>query len=153
MLPHAGDTEEQPMNKLGYEEGDTCGRDGCDGVIAERPPVNCYCHLSAPCGECTSDRIYCPECSWTSVDDPLVRQDIAAIHVGVLPYIETKRRVLDPTKIDFVCEPHSSSSMIKEGVYPEGATREEVEKAVRGTFGGGFAYFRDGRFKYIAYTD
>ena len=43
--------------------------------------------------------------------------------------------------------------MIKEGVYPAALSREEVENEVRGTFGGRFEYFKDGKFKYIAYTD
>lgn len=43
--------------------------------------------------------------------------------------------------------------MIKEGVYPEHLTRQEVEKEVKGTFGGRFEHFGNGKFKYIAYTD
>lgn len=62
-------------------------------------------------------------------------------------------RKLDPTKIDFHSLRHSSCSMIKRGVYPPGTTQHEVEEKVRGTFGGRFNYFRDGKFEYIAYTD
>lgn len=62
-------------------------------------------------------------------------------------------RQLDPTKIDFHSLPHSSSSMIKRGVYPPGTTREQVEEKVRGTFGGRFDSFGDGKFQYTAYTD
>ena len=43
--------------------------------------------------------------------------------------------------------------MIKEGVYPEGMTSQEVYKEVQGTFGGRFERFDSGRFKFIAYTD
>lgn len=43
--------------------------------------------------------------------------------------------------------------MIKEGVYPDGTTIQEVRKVVDGTFGGGFESFRNGKFKFIAYTD
>jgi len=43
--------------------------------------------------------------------------------------------------------------MIKEGVYPLHMSMEEVRQEVRGTFGGRFEYFKDGKFKYIAYTD
>ena len=74
-----------------------------------------------------------------------------------MPYVETKRRVLDPTKVDFVSKLHSSCSMIKEGVYPQSgndaADREMVRKEVDGTFGGRFESFGGGRFKFIAYTD
>ncbi|QTP32787.1 hypothetical protein B7759_01365 [Burkholderia glumae] len=66
---------------------------------------------------------------------------------------EWKPRTLDPTKIDWHSLPHSSASMIKEGVYPEGTTRAQVEEKVVGTFGGYFERFGDGKFKYIAYTD
>jgi len=62
-------------------------------------------------------------------------------------------RELDNTKIDFHSLPHSGSSMIKRGVYPEGTTQKQVEEEVRGTFGGRFNYFRDGKFEYVAYTD
>jgi hypothetical protein len=62
-------------------------------------------------------------------------------------------RPLDPSKIDWRNLVHTHFTMIKEGVYPEGTTREEVEKLVRGTFGGRFEYFKDGKFKYIAHTD
>ncbi|MGF6633565.1 hypothetical protein OKW30_001385 [Paraburkholderia sp. Clong3] len=62
-------------------------------------------------------------------------------------------RELDTTKIDWHSKGHSSATMIKEGVYPPSATREDVENAVRGTFGGRFEHFGGGRFKYIAYTD
>lgn len=98
--------------------------------------------------------MYCRDCGWRAADDPLCVREIASISMGgPLPYIQTKPRVLDPTKIDWVAKLHSSSSMIKEGVCPQNLSREEVEKEVRGTFGGRFEYFRDGKFKYIAYTD
>ncbi|VVD29199.1 hypothetical protein [Paraburkholderia dioscoreae] len=67
--------------------------------------------------------------------------------------LATQERALDSTKIDWRNKSHTSASTIKEGVYPATATREDVEKAVRGTFGGRFEHFGDGRFKYIAYTD
>lgn len=141
----------------GFAEGDACGRDGCAGVIEMRAPENCSCHLSAPCFSCTADRIWCPDCGWESAKDPLVQQDISAIVFAPIPYVETKRRVLDPTKVDFVSKMHSSCSMIKEGVYPQSgddaADREMVRKLVDGTFGGRFESFGGGRFKFIAYTD
>jgi len=67
--------------------------------------------------------------------------------------VKYKPRPLDNTKIDFRSRSHSSCSMIKEGVYPEGTTKEEVMARVKGTFGGSFEYFRDGKFKFIAYTE
>jgi hypothetical protein len=67
--------------------------------------------------------------------------------------INHSQRELDPTKIDWRNKSHTSATMIKEGVYPPSATREEVEALVRGTFGGRFESFDNGRFRYIAYTD
>lgn len=62
-------------------------------------------------------------------------------------------RKLDPTKIDFNRLPHSSCSMLIEGVCPEGTTQEEVRKLVDGTFGGRFEQWGGGKFRFIAYTD
>ena len=62
-------------------------------------------------------------------------------------------RNLDPTKVDWRSLPHSSCSMIKEGVYPLSTPKAEVYELVKGTFGGRFAHFGDGKFKFIAYTD
>ncbi|AHF77940.1 Phage protein [Sodalis praecaptivus] len=142
------------MGNLGYFEGDTCARDGCEGVIELEEVENCSCHLYAPCWRHENADMWCPECGWQASKDPLCVREISTISLGgPLPLIETRRRVLDPTKIDWITKMHSSSSMIKEGVYPEYLTRQEVEKEVRGTFGGRFEYFGDGKFKYIAYTD
>lgn len=62
-------------------------------------------------------------------------------------------RLLNPAKIDYTVDVHSNSSQVCEGVYPEGTTMAEVEQICKGSFGGRFEYFRDGKFKYIAYTD
>jgi len=62
-------------------------------------------------------------------------------------------RQLDTSKIDWHDKPHSGCSMVKEGVYPEGTTREQVEAKVKGTFGGRFEQFGAGKFRYVAYTD
>lgn len=35
----------------------------------------------------------------------------------------------------------------------EGYSPRHDDELVKGTFGGRFEYFRDGKFKYIAYTD
>lgn len=60
---------------------------------------------------------------------------------------------LDNTKVSWRAAPHTNSSMIKEGVYPLQLSSAEVEREVRGTFGGRFLQFGDGKFKYVAYTD
>lgn len=48
---------------------------------------------------------------------------------------------------------HSNSSQKVTGTYVEGVTREEVEDLVKGSFGGRFEKFGDGKYVYIAYTD
>jgi len=137
---------------LGYAEGETCGRNGCAGVIAMQRSENCSCHISPPCWSCTLPRGFCPECDWQEKDDPLVIQEVTTI---CLPsgFVERKKRVLDPTKIDYRIEAHSNSSQLCIGVYPKGTTRGEVEARVKGTFGGRFNKFKDGHFEYVAYTD
>lgn len=72
---------------------------------------------------------------------------------GTEPLKSFGPRPLDPRKIDYRISAHTNSSQICEGVYPEGTPIAEVLKLVKGTFGGRFEKFRDGHFKYIAYTD
>jgi hypothetical protein len=137
---------------LGTEEGDVCGRDGCEGVIELQKADNCSCHLCAPCSACVNRNLHCPDCDWEAAEyvfnDHVVTEN-KATHV----FEAWKPRPLDPTKIDWHNKSHTHFTMIKEGVYPEGTTADEVRKAVDGTFGGRFEYFRDGKFKFIAYTD
>ena len=144
------------MSDFGYSEGDVCARDGCQGVIALEQAKDCSCHISAPCWNHENADMHCNDCGWRAADDPLCVREISSISMGgPVPYIETKPRVLDPTKIDWVAKLHTNSSMIKEGVFPIGMPSEDVEKEVRGTFGGRFERFNKetGHFKYIAYTD
>lgn len=53
--------------QIGTEEGDVCNRDGCEGVIEflpENKDGSCSCHISPPCGHCTSTMPECPVCGW-----------------------------------------------------------------------------------------
>lgn len=147
---------------FGECEGETCWRDGCQGVIAEHAPENCSCHIAPPCGECTSNRAYCPVCDWRGADEVEKFNDfVCKINPndrhGAWEW--WKPRPLDPRKIDWHSKAHTHSSMIKAGVYPadqypdDAAARAAVEPLVRGTFGGRFKSFGDGRFEYVAYTD
>ena len=137
---------------LGYEEGATCNRDGCTGTIGTHPTENCYCHINPPCGNCIKPRNFCPVCDWQEADDPLVIMEVTTIY---LPqgFVDRKKRILNPTKIDYRIEEHSSASQRCIGVYPPGATQKDVEAVVKGTFGGRFEKFENGHFDYIAYTD
>lgn len=139
-------------NDFGHLEGETCWRNGCQGVITVRPVENCSCHLHAPCGSCMERREQCLACDWRAEDDTdykFVPTEYAGLHIR-----ETvKPSPLDPRKIDYRIKGHSNASQICEGVYPEGTPRSDVESAVRGTFGGRFDHFGNGTFRYIAYTD
>jgi hypothetical protein len=57
---------EMTREKLGFTEGDVCGRDGCTGVIKITEVENCYCHACRmpPCSQCMSVHPWCPECGW-----------------------------------------------------------------------------------------
>lgn len=139
---------------FGEEPGQTCNRNGCKGILEEEPRRDCSCHINPPCSACTEDRRYCPECGWRGDEEERIfamNDFVVRERKGV--YLEWKPRPLDKTKIDWHSKSHTNSSMIKEGVYPEGITIEEVRKEVNGTFGGRFEYFGNGAFKFIAYTD
>lgn len=141
------------MSNFGYCEGETCARKGCKGVVKEHPVVNCSCHLNAPCGSCTDPRGYCEACGWEESEDQVINDYVVSVDKSTGVYRSWEPRPLDASKIDWHSKSHTYSSMIKEGVYPDSATREEVETKVRGTFGGRFEYFGGGKFKYVAYTD
>ena len=135
----------------GYlEEGDTCPE--CKEAKLQfrfSSGTCCSCHISAPCAACVDQKLTCDACGFK--DDPEPHRDVPV--APGLAMREYAPRPLDPTKIDWRNEIHTSSSMIKKGVYPEGVSQEEVRKVVNGTFGGRFEYFADGKFKFIAYTD
>lgn len=134
---------------LGYfEEGDICPE--CHSGHLYYPPVkNCSCHICAPCSACVDNKLRCNECDFKP-DEPEYKD--VPITYG-LSMREYKPKPLDNTKIDYRIKIHTGSSQICEGVYPEGTTVDEVRQKVKGTFGGRFEQFGNGKFKYIAYTD
>lgn len=135
---------------LGFpEQGDRCSQPDCDGHIDYPPVVNCSCHINPPCSACTDRNLTCQECGW---EDESPSHKWVAVAPG-LSMREEKPRPLDNTKIDYRIKMHSSCSQICEGVYPEGTTMDQVREKVKGTFGGRFEHFGDGKFKYVAYTD
>ena len=143
--------------KYGYEKGEICNRNHykCKGVIDEYESEldGCSCHINPPCSFCTEDRNYCPECGWEGKDDVTINDYRSSIDKYTGVYKNYELRKLDNTRIDWYSKSHTHFSMIKEGVYPEGTTQKEVLEKVKGTFGGRFDYFENGKFKYIAYTD
>jgi len=142
--------------EFGQLEGERCWRDGCKGIIAEHASEGCSCHIAPPCGSCTTAREYCPVCDWCAADEI---EKFNGFHCKINPadragaWLSWKPRPLDPRKIDYHIRPHSNSSQLCVGVYPEGTSSADVEKLVKGTFGGRFNKFRNGEFEYVAYTD
>lgn len=56
----------------GVDEGQTCERNGCKGVLAMDPSSDregCSCFRSAPCGYCMSIMPTCPTCRWREEDE------------------------------------------------------------------------------------
>ena len=140
-------------NKMGFSEGDTCNRMGCKGIIQEHSRECCSCHIHPPCSSCTAPVGFCSECGWEESEDEPFNDHIINVskETGIIRTYTL--RPLDSTKIDWHSIGHTHSAMIKRGVYPEGITREEVSKQVKGTFGGRFNSFGNGKFEYVAYTD
>lgn len=140
---------------LGYAEDETCGRKGCEGVIAYRPVENCSCHISPPCGACTAPRAHCPECEWDEADEEVINDYVVQVDRKSGVYKSWEPRPLDRSKIDWRTKSHSNSSMICEGVFPPGTTSDQVRALVDGTFGGRFDRWdkERGEFRFIAYTD
>ncbi len=141
------------MSELGQAEGEVCRRNGCAGIIEDRPVEGCSCHINPPCAACTRPRSFCDECGWEQADDVVINNHVVNVDKKTGNWKMWSLRPLDESKIDWHDKTHTHFSMIKEGVYPPSATMSEVEKVVRGTFGGRFDEFGNGRFKYIAYTD
>lgn len=141
----------------GEEEGQRCRRDGCEGRIEMSKSENCSCHISPPCSSCTGTHLICSDCDWEEPEE-FSAPAAPVPNAGPISYDWMQPRTvasLDRTRIDWINKTHSSCSMIKEGVFPIGTPKTEVEEKVKGTFGGHFERFdKDaGTFKYIAYTD
>lgn len=158
-------------NIIGYTKGEKCSRNGCNGIIDEHDKDGgCSCHISPPCGHCTTDTSYCPECDW-SAEEEQEQYDIAyaeehnklAKRYEILArerqatmdlFWKKYRGELPAEELEIIHESHTHFSMKKIGVFPKGTqTRGSIEVKVKGTFGGRFESFTEFSFKYIAYTD
>lgn len=61
-----------PGEALGTEEGDTCHRDGCQGVLElayDESLGGCSCFIDPPCSRCTSSYVSCPVCHWREEEE------------------------------------------------------------------------------------
>lgn len=148
----------------GTECGEVCNRKGCMGVIElSETNLSCSCHINPPCSYCVDDRHYCPECNWMAIEEqkdyPIkgaqgLYNRMMAREENHADLINKKMKGLLPIdKLEYLIKPHTHFSMICEGVYPSGTTREDIVKKISSSFGGRFEYFRNNKFKYIAYTD
>lgn len=138
---------------IGNKIGEVCARNQCKGVMNEyvNSDIVCSCHIQAPCSKCEgSGLIICSECG--EVINP---KEVGLFSKGGMDSWVRLRTLddLDKSRIDWLSSSHTHFSMKKTGVYPENITKEEVEEKVRGTFGGRFEFFGNGKFSYIAYTD
>lgn len=135
---------------MGYlEEGDKCPEKNCKGIVDWPETEGCSCHIHPPCSACVDKLLICQDCGWED-DRPDHKEVMVAPGLSIREYAP---KPLDNSKIDYRAKMHSSSSMIKEGVYPEGTTAAEVREVVNGTFGGAFIHFGGGKFSFKAYTD
>lgn len=155
------------MKTEGYELGDVCNRNGCIGVIAQHEKEgSCSCHINPPCDSCTTAREYCPACDWSLIEeqrDSYVEpsdeqkakwaQEQKAWQESRERFYALYRSKEPVKKFDYRSEAHTHFTMKKIGYYPPEMTQADVLKEVRGTFGGRFDRFENGRFEYTAYTD
>ena len=137
----------------GYFKNEICNREGCTGVIDEIELEGCSCHNNPPCSYCTTNKGYCDTCGWDGEEEQnklnagATRDEVETFVKGTrtnkikYEYNWKPKRLedLDKTKVDWIAETHTYSSMKKIGVYP--------------AFGGRFTRFDKGEFEYIAYTD
>jgi len=54
---------------VGTDEGATCNRDGCKGVMQYVRAGDCSCHISPPCLACTEAALLCNACDADPEDE------------------------------------------------------------------------------------
>jgi len=155
----------------GFEKGEICNRNECDGIIAEHHSDGCCsCHINPPCSYCTEPKAYCPKCDWDEKDDfieaenkereywtdyhkhPDVIAEKKRVEAEMILFEKMYRGEIPVDKYRARHRSHSSCSQIIYGVHPN-LSREEIEKDTKGTFGGRFSKYNNYSFEYIAYTD
>ena len=130
------------------EEGCNCPE--CkEGILDWVSNGNCSCHINPPCSACVDALLTCDKCGFQEEQEKV----ISVLNSAPFTLRVYFPQVIDENKINWTYESHTHFSMIKKGTYPDGMSREDVEKEVKGTFGGRFEQFGNGKFRYIAYTD
>jgi hypothetical protein len=155
------------MSTIGLSNGETCGRNNCEGIIQEhKKEGSCSCHINPPCSYCTTDNHYCPVCDWQGSDEQKNYGSDSPENIAYFKKqqenVSTQRELFYRRyrgqeaieKLEIRHESHTHFSQKLLGVFPIGTeTRASIEPKVRGTFGGRFERFTDTTFEYIAYTD
>lgn len=155
----------------GYCKGEICNRDGCKGIIEERDrDGGCSCHSCPPCSYCTDPKEYCPECDWTMQEEsdlyeakqraywdeyhkrPEVIAEKERQEEEEQLFIKMYSGKIPVDKYRCKHRGHTHFSQILYGVHPK-MSMKEIEKDVRGSFGGRFTRYTDYNFEYVAYTD
>lgn len=153
----------------GYAKGDVCNSDGCKVIIQKHDKDGgCSCHINPPCSYCETPSEYCPGCGWDAYEeynDSLnsYKPSQEQLDAWDKQHKQREERESEFRKIMFSNDPvtefnylkknHTHFSMEVEGYYPPEMSREDVYKEVKGSFGGRFTKFQNGRFSFIAYTD
>lgn len=160
------------MNKIGegYLKGDTCYREGCQGIIDEHEKEGgCSCHISPPCGYCERFNAFCPVCDWSAQDEQyeydkkqleIYNKNRSYYDDQAKKFSESRdlfykkyRGEIEPDEFEYRKESHTYFSMKVLGVHPKGFDLSTIMDKIRGTFGGRFTRETDTTFEYIAYTD
>ena len=158
----------------GYSNGESCNRNGCDGIIKEHEKEGgCSCHINPPCGYCTEPNAYCETCGWDAKEEQheYDKQQTEAYKKNE-PYYARRQKEFDEArdlfykkyrgevpaeKLEIRSESHTHFTMKVIGVFPKGSEScQSLLPKIRGTFGGRFTTSIDEssyRFEYIAYTD
>jgi len=153
----------------GYCVGEICNRGDCKGVIKQHDSdYGCSCHINPPCSFCETPREYCDECDWDAHEEQLQILDSYKPTQDQLDKWAADRKKAEEadayfrnlmngteaiTEFTYRKKSHTHFSMLVEGVYTPEMTSQQVYEKVKGTFGGRFKRFNNGRFEFVAYTD
>lgn len=158
----------------GTEEGETCNRNFCEGIIKDHEKQGCCsCHTNPPCSYCTTPTAFCEKCDWSAREEFWEYEEkiINAYNLNKEHYEKQFKHnkekeelfykryngEIPAEKIEIRRYSHTNFSMRVIGVFPKGTeTYESIRQKVRGTFGGRFTgeiNKNSFKFEYIAYTD
>ena len=148
--------------EIGYDKGEQCNRNGCDGILEENDSSDsCSCHINPPCSYCTTNRCYCEKCGWDGEDEQYEPVTNESNHEDWYRKYRESRELfynkfngkIPAEKLEIRKESHTHFSMKVYGVHPPGYDLKNDMDKIRGTFGGRFEMKSPTSFIYIAYTD